>query len=218
MLGHLYWVCALIVVAIVDSIWRMDVIVLMTAFLGLGFWFYTFYQEGPVKHAFWLSMGHAAAHMIFILAISGLLAWLLYSPVWPWWIWAATVWVYVVPLGSIIAGTLFGLHLWLTCAKFNYNHNDAFSSMQLNSHRHFLRMKIHGETVTVYPVAVKNVPERHEWSANPARVRGGAESVFVPVSEMRPFIIEGPVISTALRAATTADVRPASELPPKIKE
>ena len=51
-----------------------------------------------------------------------------------------------------IAAFLFGLNLLVTCMWFNMNHNDAFSAMQLFDYRHFLRIRILGDTLTVYPV------------------------------------------------------------------
>jgi hypothetical protein len=32
------------------------------------------------------------------------------------------------------------------------NHNDAFSSIRLDSHRNFLRLRIKGDDVSIYPV------------------------------------------------------------------
>ena len=62
---------------------------------------------------------------------------------------------------------IFGWNLFITCRKFGMNHNDAFSAMKLDSHRHFLRICIDGDTVTVFPIKLAKVPGRKGWRYNP---------------------------------------------------
>lgn len=56
----------------------------------------------------------------------------------------------MIVVGGVIAGTLFGVYLYVTSRWLNMNHNDAFSSMRRDTHRHFLRLRIQDDKVTVF--------------------------------------------------------------------
>ena len=71
-------------------------------------------------------------------------------------------------IARAVAAFLFGLNLLVTCMWFNMNHNDAFSAMRVFDYRHFLRIRILGDQITVYPVGLERVPRRSEWQDNPA--------------------------------------------------
>jgi hypothetical protein len=85
--------------------------------------------------------------------------------------------------------------------------------MKLDSHRHFLRIRIHGDTLHVFPVAVDKVPRRDEWRENPLRANDKSLSVFVPPDSMLPRLIEGPIVIRAQHAPSTSEVKSPGELP-----
>ena len=92
------------------------------------------------------------------------------------------------------------------------NHKDAFSAMRLDSHRHFLRLRIRGDTVTVFPIKLDKVPGRNAWRFNPPGERH--PSVFRPAVEMRPELIEQPIeIRVDHESTATTQVKAPGELP-----
>jgi hypothetical protein len=59
--------------------------------------------------------------------------------------------------------------------------NDAFSAMRLGSYRHFLRLKIKGDELTIYPIGIDKEPRRSVWIRNPGYKEGDQNTpVFVP--------------------------------------
>jgi len=93
------------------------------------------------------------------------------------------------------------------------NHNDAFSAMKLDSHRHFLRIRIEGDTLRVYSIKLDSVPTRDQWRENEQRNTDPSVSVFVPQPPMMPRLIEPPIDIQARLAPSTTAVRTPSELP-----
>lgn len=111
--------------------------------------------------------------------------------------------------GTLFAGTLFGLNLWVTCRWFGMNHNDAFSAMRLDSYRHFLRIKLQGDVMTVYPLGLDRVPTRDQWRQSPGAPAPGVP-MFLPPDGTRMSLIEAPiVIHAAAVPPITAEVKPA---------
>jgi hypothetical protein len=89
--------------------------------------------------------------------------------------------------GAVIGGTIFGLYLLVTCRYFKMNHNDAFSAMRLDSYRNFLRLRIQGDTVTIYPLGLDRVPRREDWRINAKwKERDPTEPAYVPVTPLQP--------------------------------
>jgi hypothetical protein len=202
---------------ILTSRWHWDVALLEYLALFGIFLAYTGYQENFSKRVAVLSAVHALAHFVAVLLFALVLPWLgeLIWPFarWNWLLWLAFVGVFTTLVGSPLAGTLFGLNLLVTCRYFDINHNDAFSAMKLDSHRHFLRIRILGDTLQVYPIALDRVPKRHEWRENPARKTDRSASVFVPPDSIAPHLIEGPVVIRAQHAPSTSEMKSPSELP-----
>jgi len=134
---------------------------------------------------------------------------------WHWLGWLIFVAVPVFVVGRWVAGKIFGWNLLLTCRYRNINHNDAFSAMKLDSHRHFLRIRILGDTLAVFPVKLDRVPKRDEWRENPARQANPFASVFVSEPAMEPKLVEMPIEIRAHHAPSTTEVKTPSQLPPK---
>ncbi len=111
----------------------------------------------------------------------------------------------MVPTGATIGGFIFGVYLLLTCRFFDMNHNDAFSAMRLDANRHFLRIRIKDDALTIYPVAVDSVPARNGWQLNPDSAPPA--SVFAPCSKLRLRLTEGrPIEIRAERVRSVQEV------------
>ena len=116
-------------------------------------------------------------------------------------------------LGPWLAGKIYGLNLMLSCRFFDINHNDAFSAMKLDSYRHFLRIRVRGNEVAVYPIKLENVPAREHWRENKERNVDPLASLFVADPPLRPELIEEPVVVQVRTVASTTDVKTPGELP-----
>lgn len=130
-----------------------------------------------------------------------------------WLVWLAVLAAISSAFGSWLAGKIFGCNLLLTCRYFNLNHNDAFSSMRLDGFRHFLRIRIQGDGITLYPIKLDQVPKRDQWRENEARRSDLSASVFVAEPQLTPGLIEEPIEITARHAQATSDVKTPAELP-----
>lgn len=93
--------------------------------------------------------------------------------------------------GWAVGGALFGGYLHLTSRFLDINHNDAFSAMRRNSHRHFLRIRIKGDTATVFPIGLDRTPRRSAWRRidKPTRDQPCA---YVAEPPLAPRLIETP--------------------------
>ena len=110
----------------------------------------------------------------------------------PWdvWLWLLALGCEVGVPGGFIGAAIFGVNLLITCHLFRLNTNDAFSALRLETYKNFLRIKIVGDTVTIYPIGLDNVPKRSDWRANPSK--DGPK--FVPSSPLRYRLIEQPIV------------------------
>jgi hypothetical protein len=191
LLGCFYWLLGLATV----YLW-WDVIYVAPLFFFFGFWAYTKKQEGGGIKVAVVSAGNAVVHgaVVIVLAIffSRLNAHFPELSQWPrfsFLLFAAEMIVF----GGMIAAVLFGMYLYASSRRWNLNHNDAFSSMRLDSHRHFLRMRIKDDEVTLYPIALDRVPKRYEWGFNTEKA-GSPPPVYVPTPALDPHLIEGPIV------------------------
>jgi hypothetical protein len=206
-----------------------DVVLIEFLILAGGVWGYARYQErySSLK-IIAAAAAHAFAHMAVIVGISvlalGMNKWVL-SPIltrlhlhWHWLFWLAYLGAFAFTLGRWAAGHIFGLYLLITCRKLDMNHRDAFSAMRLDSHRHFLRIRILGDTVTVFPIKLDKVPGRKGWRYNPKDERNRSPSVFSPAVAMEPELIEEPIeIRVDHESTATSQVKVPGELPPDAK-
>ena len=115
-------------------------------------------------------------------------------------------------LGMVIAGAVggivWGIYLLVTSYSLNGHPNDAFSAMRLDSYRHFLRMKIERNKLTIYPIGIDKSPQREDWEKNKAYQPGNQNTpFFVPKTDLGQHFIEEPIVIDAslvrpLRTAT----------------
>ncbi len=101
--------------------------------------------------------------------------------------------------GGFVAGLVWGLYLFITCAFFKRHWNDAFSALRIGDYKNFLRMKLERDRMTIFPIGIKRTPSRIEWSWR--KGEGAHKGRYVPLIKMTPLLIDGPVVIDA------ADVR-----------
>ncbi len=197
---------------------RVDVAIASFTVLLATLWGYNRYQEGEWTRTAVPSIAHAVGHALVIsaFALGALWAdqWLNIRSNWHWSVWLGALAIPTLLIGPWLAGKLYGYSLWFGCRYFNISHNDAFSSMQLNTHRHFLRIRLKGDEATIYAVKLEKIPSRSEWKANADRKINAEASVFVPSSPMRPEILEEIQVK-GRNATSTAEVKSPAEIPPK---
>jgi hypothetical protein len=191
LLGFFYWLLGLVTV----HLW-WDVLYIAPLTFFFGFWRYTKNQEGGGGKVLIISVANALMHSAAVILIAIFFSWmnaryplLLDWPRFSFLLFAAEM----ITVGGVTAAALFGVYLYASSRWWNLNHNDAFSSMRLDSHRHFLRMRIKDDEVTLYPICLDHVPKRDEWRFN-AEQTGSPPPVYVPVSPLAPHLIEGPVV------------------------
>lgn len=188
-LGSLYWL-----VALAGSFLPVDIYYIAPALFFAGFWAYTRKQEGAGAKIWLVSAVNGLAHCLGVLLTAAIVSWFngrfVDLGAWP----RLSFWLYgaeMTAVGGLIAGTLFGVYLYVTSRWLNMNHNDAFSSMRRDSHRHFLRLRIQDDKITVFPVGLTKIPRRDEWRVNAANL-GTPSPAYVPEPGLAPHLIEQP--------------------------
>jgi hypothetical protein len=195
-----------------------DVALIEYVLLAASLWAYSRYQEGySSAKIVGVAGAQALAHMLVVGAVSILALWIsnhfLSWIDWHWLGWLIYLSLFAFTLGRWAAGHIFGWTLLITCRHLDMNHNDAFSAMKLDSHRHFLRLRILDDTVTVFPIKIDEVPGRGEWQENPEGEKDKFASVFSPKSAVRPKLIEEPIEIRSAHAPSTTDVKTPGEYP-----
>lgn len=123
--------------------------------------------------------------------------------------------VEMVFIGAIGAGLVWGAYLTLSCLL-NRHCDEAFSSMRVDRFKHFLRLKIEPDKLTIYPIGLENVPSRRSWRKAPADAEGHVKGpLYVPSKPLKPRLIERPIevrVGDVIRreaAASRGRTRPA---------
>jgi hypothetical protein len=196
LLGLIYWPAGLATV----HLWP-DSSLFVPVIFGLGFWLYTKRQEGNSRTVQIISAINGALHSA--LAVSSALLFTHVNSSLPsfgtWNTPAMAIFlIEMTAVGSVIGGYLFGIYLYITSAYYKMNHNDAFSSMRLASHRNFLRIRLKGDEAKIYPIGLTTVPKRDEWRINDRKL-GSPPPEYVPAKPLAPHLIEGPVVVVAPR-------------------
>lgn len=96
-------------------------------------------------------------------------------------------------LGAIGAGLVWGGYLAISCL-FGRHCDEAFSSIRVEGYKHFLRMKIEPDKLTIYPIGLKSVPSRRSWRA----AAPDADNIlkgprYVSSRPLKPRLVEGPI-------------------------
>ncbi len=196
-LGTIYWIFAMALVAR----HHLDAYIIVFLFLTGGMVAYFGYQEGFKRLKVWAAaILHAMAHYGAVIALTLLFEQINTAKfglegIWPWFF---ALGFEIVPSGLIVGGLIFGLFLLITCRWFDMNHNDAFSAMRLDCYRHFLRLRIKGDEVTIFPIGLDKAPKRNEWHIN-TKWTGDepAEPAFRTENEYQLRLIERPIVVRA---------------------
>lgn len=195
-LGAVYWLLGLVAVFFPD-----DAKVIAPVVLWLGFWGYTKNQEGGGLKVVTVSAMNGLAHGIVLITLANLFRDFNPSVLdpghWPRLSFALFA-AEMIGIGGMIAAEIFGIYLYFSSGWLDLNHNDAFSSMRRNSHRHFVRIRIKDNEVKLYPIGLDKVPERGQWHPNTSNV-GKPAPKFVPTDPLRPHLIEPPITTQARR-------------------
>jgi hypothetical protein len=117
----------------------------------------------------------------------------------------ATYVVLMIFGGGTIAGLVWGMYLFISCAIFHRHTNDAFSALRIADYKNFLRMKIDGEVLTIYPIGLRRTPSRLEWQ----RESGKPNARFVPRMGIAPELIDGPIVIDARTVRMRREAAPA---------
>ncbi len=195
---------------------RVDLAVILFGALAVGFVGYSTYQEKFSFKVVSLSLLHSLVHFSALLILANLIVfadahlWSLYVNG-MWWTWLLEFAIAATFAGGLVAGTIFGANLFVTCRYWDMNHNDAFGAMRLNSYRHFLRMKIIGDRITVFPIGIDGVPQRSEWEPNPDD--DPAAPYFLPPDGFNPRLLEDPIVIFGSNVSPTIDIKKPSEMP-----
>lgn len=102
----------------------------------------------------------------------------------------------VVIAGGFAGGVIWGAYLTTACKR-ALHWNDAFSAMRLDSYRHFLRLRLTKDELTIYSIGLDKAPRREDWQINPNGRNNQNEPVVVPKSKLQPRLIEKPIIIRA---------------------
>jgi hypothetical protein len=209
--------------AVLGFTWSMlprgDVAVIEFAILAAGLIGYTGYQEKFSGKVIGLSLLHAVVQYTALCVLTKL--WIRLDATLfgfhgngPWWAWLIEIGILMGVVGGAVAGLIFGINLMLTCRYADLNHNDAFSAMRLNSFRNFLRIRLLGNQVTVYPIGLDRVPKRNEWIENPESASNPSASYFVSKTKLEPKLLEPAIVVNGAEVwPTTTTVKKPSELP-----
>jgi hypothetical protein len=153
----------------------------------------------------WLGgLTHAAAHWTCLFGIGwGALA--ISRAVLPdWGPWQFTLVALLVGAGAWVFGSVIvGLYLLISLNVFGRHSEEAFSSLRIEDHKHFLRLHVARDgSLTIYPIAIDRVPR--DWHPRPDSSH--TPSRLVPDAPLDPTLIEPPIVVPGL---PTQDGRPA---------
>ena len=199
LMGALYWLFAIgISLRPQWDAYVITYVVFAATLIG-----YTKYQEKSGNAAVYVSGAvHALLHTVAVICLTswfGELNARHCPPSGQWydiWLWLLILLVEIGIVGGIVGSFLFGLNLLVTCRWLKMNSNDAFSAMRLDSYRHFLRIKIKEDEVTIHAIGLDQVPSRADWQPN------DTAPLFRPRHELKRHLIEEPIRVRPVRAPT----------------
>ncbi len=104
-------------------------------------------------------------------------------------------------VGMVILGFLGGFFFgaYLTAASWVWGDeaNNAFSAMRLDSYRHFIRLKIESDKLTIYPIGIDKAPKRSDWKINDNFDENDPDQntpAIVPLINLGDHLIEDPIV------------------------
>lgn len=194
-LGCIYMLFGLVAL----GIGHLPAAVLALVVATASFHDYTRRQEGSRARVKLLSLGNGVAHSLAFVALVEIFLRLAPLAANDGVANAAMLLAWLALAGGATAGTLFGVYLYVSSLWLDIGHVDAFSAMRRDSHRHFLRLRIKGDEVTVFPIGLARTPRRNEWRENPAP-SPAEPSAYVADPPPTPQLIETPFVARAHQA------------------
>lgn len=92
--------------------------------------------------------------------------------------------------GAVVGSTLLGIYLLISLNVARKHGNEAFSALRIEDYKNFLRIHVHRDGLTIYPVGLRKVPRA--WRV--AEDRRPGEPLLVPVTgTLAPELIEEPI-------------------------
>lgn len=191
--------------------WHVITAPIFVVVVGILSWaLYKYADEKTPRKKLGMSLPHAIPHLLLIVALTSVLpplnAYLFgLSPVTSRAFWLTTA--EFVTIGGFAGGLIWGAYLSYICGKKGLHYNDAFSAMRLDSYRHFLRMRIKGDELTIYPIGIDQAPVRSDWSVNAKAAKDNQkEAIYLPSKPLGEHLIEGPVIIRAQKVQSVEEV------------
>jgi hypothetical protein len=157
-------------------------------------------RSGPRR--WFIATLHGLIHSFIILFGTALIAELLAAiPVHDIPVIGQTLYLLFLIVGMVLLGFLGGFvwGLYLTAVSYRWGDeaNNAFSALRLGSYQNFIRMKVEGDTITIYPIGIDKAPEREEWESNPAYVDADPDQdtpAIVAKNGVLARLIEAPIV------------------------
>jgi hypothetical protein len=215
-LGLIYWIAAQLLLLGADnpsvlpsaSVFRSAVeiaaslITPMSLIVGMGLWAaFILYADAksPAGKAL-IGTAHAVPHLVLVTVLTSLFVSFnaIFMRAAPGSIpgFVLTL-IEFLTIGGFVAAALWGAYLWIVCRFLSIHTNDAFSAMRLDRYRHFLRLRLTADSLTIYAVGLHAAPARADWEINPNGGRSPTEPVIVPKTPLAPHLIEQPIVITA---------------------
>jgi hypothetical protein len=178
---------------------------------GILMWaLYQYADERSPTKKLRLSVPHGLLHLSVVAGLTALLPpinatlfGLTPHSAWAFWL-TATEFIVV---GGLLGGLMWGAYLSYVCGKDGHHYNDAFSAMRLDCYRHFLRMRIKGDQLTIYPIGIDKAPRRRDWRVNAKAAKDNQdEPVYLPTKPLGEHLIEGPIIVSAPQVQSVEQV------------
>ena len=101
----------------------------------------------------------------------------------------------MVVLGALVGGSLWGLYWVLTGMIARMHAEDAFAALRIQGYKSFLRLKFEPDRLTIYPLGVDKVPDRHSWRNAPMGAGAPPHNPkLVPKKPIDVRLIESPIV------------------------
>lgn len=100
-------------------------------------------------------------------------------------------------LFSFLGGFFWGAYLTAASWFWGDEPNNAFSAMRLDSYRHFIRLRIESNKVTIYPIGIDKSPQRSDWKINSDFDEKDPDQntpAIIPLKDIGQHLIEDPII------------------------
>ncbi|WP_108883243.1 metallophosphoesterase [Anderseniella sp. Alg231-50] len=177
-------------------------------FYGIVFWGYAdsriwinkgkiyWRNSSPKIRKLLLAASHTVPHIVALTLLTSFVYWLGIKDIGlKFWSWSFNFYFAgsMITIGGLIAGTIFGVYLLVTCRILGCHPNDAFSNMSMDTYKNFVRIRVKGDKLTVYPIGMDTVPKDNQWELNKSTGTKRKGSWVIPKSPLSHRLIEGPL-------------------------